>query len=84
MEKIETSKHALKRAKERGIPEEWAGEVIRNPEGTSSVKFGRIASCKRFGDDYVVVIYEGIDRIVVVTTVKIDKERLERYGFSGV
>lgn len=85
MKKIVVSKHALKRARERGIPEKWISEVIRDPEETINVKFGRTASYKRFSTEYVVLIYEErADKIVVVTILKVDRERLKRYGFSGV
>jgi hypothetical protein len=85
MQRVEVSKHALKRAKERGIPEEWAMEIIHKPEETVGIKFGRTASYKRFGDDYAVVIYEErIDKIVGVTILKVDTERLGRYGFGGI
>ncbi len=83
MKEVEFSEHALKRTEERGIRRDLAAEVIRNPDRTIGVKFGRIASYKKFDGDYVVVIYEeGVDKIVVVTILKVDKERLERYGFG--
>ena len=79
------SKHAMKRAGERGISEEWAAEAIYNAEETINVKFGRKASYKKFGDDYVVVIYEeSVDKVAVVTILKVSKERLERYGFTRI
>jgi len=85
MKKIIFSKHAVERARERGIPEEWAAEVINHADETINVKFGRKASFRKFGKSYVVVIYEqGIDKIVVVTMLKVDRERLKRYGFSRV
>jgi len=49
MKKIIFSKHALERARERGIPEEWAAEVINHAEETINVKFGRKASFRKFG-----------------------------------
>lgn len=85
MKKLVFSKHAMRRAGERGIPEGWAAEVIYNAEETINVKFGRKASYKKFGDDYVVVIYEeSVDKMAVVTILKVNKERLERYGFSRI
>lgn len=85
MKKLVFSKHATRRAGERGISEEWTTEAIYNAEETVNVKFGRKASYKRFENDYVVVIYEeSVDKITVVTMMKVNKERLERYGFSRV
>jgi len=85
MKKPVFSKHATRRAGERGISEEWAAEAIYSAEETVNVKFGRKASYKKFGDDHVVVIYEeSVDKITVVTILKVSKERLERYGFSRI
>lgn len=85
MKKLVFSKHATKRAKERGIHEEWAAEAIHNAEETVNVKFGREASYKKFGGDYVVVIYENsVDKITVVTVSNVNEERLGKYGFSGI
>lgn len=85
MKKPVFSKHAMRRVKERGISEEWAAETIYDAEETINVKFGRRACYKKFGKDYVVVIYEeSVDKITVVTILKVNKERLERYGFSRI
>jgi hypothetical protein len=85
MWRIVFSAHGSKRARERGVPEEWAGEVIDNAEETAAVKFGRKASYKDMGESPVVVIYEeGIDKILVVTILKVETERLKRYGFGGI
>jgi len=85
MKKFIFSKHATKRAKERGIPEDSAAEVIYNSEETINVKSGRKASHKKVGDAHVVVIYEeSVDKIVVVTILRVDRERLKRYGFSRI
>ena len=85
MKNIVMSAHASRRAKERGISEEWIKAVINEPQETIDVKFGRKASFKEFGDYYIVVIYEDHkDEIVVVTVVRADKKRLKRYGFSRI
>jgi len=85
LKNIVMSAHASRRAKERGISEEWIKAVINEPQETIDVKFGRKASFKEFGDYYIVVIYEDHkDEIVVVTVVRADKKRLKRYGFSRI
>lgn len=85
MKKLVFSEHALKRMRERGIPEEWVGEVINNAEETINARFDRRASFKKFGDIYAIVIYEEkVNNIVVVTILKVDRERLKRYGFSRI
>ncbi|MBE8540068.1 DUF4258 domain-containing protein [Geoglobus acetivorans] len=82
---IRFSGHALRRAEERGIDPEQVELVIREPAEVIHVKFGRKAAFRKFGEKYVVVIYEERNNeIVVVTTLKVDKERLIRYGFGGV
>ncbi|WP_456330436.1 DUF4258 domain-containing protein [Archaeoglobus sp.] len=83
--RVVISEHAEKRAKERGVSVEVIEEVIKRPEEVITVKFGRKAAYRGYGDKYMVVIFEeGKDEIVVVTTLKVDKERLRRYGFSRV
>ncbi|MDI3497895.1 DUF4258 domain-containing protein [Archaeoglobus sp.] len=83
--KIVISEHAKRRAEERGIDEETIRSVLEEPLDVIKVKFGRKAAYRQFGEKYVVVIFEEQkDEIVVVTTLKVDKERLKRYGFGGV
>ena len=82
---IEFSKHSLKRAEERGINISDVKRVLEEPEETITVKFGRKAAYKQFGGKYIVVIFEEQkDEIVVVTILRVDKERLKRCGFSRV
>lgn len=81
--KIIISEHAKKRAEERGISLEWIREVLENPEGLANVKFGRKIAYKKIEEKYVVVIFEERkDEILVITTLKVDRERLGRYGFN--
>ena len=82
---IRFSKHSLRRAEERGITLEQIELVVQEPSEVIDVKFGRKAAFRQFGEEYVVVIYEERNNeIVVVTTLKVDRERLIRYGFVGV
>ncbi len=82
---IRLSEHAIERAKERGIDLNHVELTVREPVEVINVKFGRKAAFKQFGEKYVVVIYEERnDEIIVVTTLKVDKERLKRYGFSRI
>ena len=83
--KIRFSRHALNRAKERSIDLKQIEEVLRNPTETIDVKFGRKASYRQYNDKFIVVIFEEHDdEIVVVTVLRVDKERLRGYGFSRV
>ncbi len=83
--RVEISEHARRRAEERGVPAEIIEEVVRRPEEVITVKFGRKAAYREYGEKYVVVIFEEQkDEIVVVTTLRVDRERLRRYGFSRV
>ena len=82
---IRFSQHALKRAEERGIDLSQVELVIREPLEIIDVKFGRKAAFRQLGEKYLVAVYEEQnDEIVVVTALKVDKERLRRYGFSRV
>jgi len=77
--------HAMRRAFERGITTEAVETVLENPDEVINVRFGRKAAFKRFGNDHIVVIFEvQKDKITVVTTLKVDRERLKRYGFSRI
>ncbi|AGK60904.1 hypothetical protein Asulf_00897 [Archaeoglobus sulfaticallidus PM70-1] len=82
---IRLSNHALHRANDRGIRREDIELTIREAEEIIEVKFGRKAAFRQFGDKFLVVIFEEQkDEIVVVTELKVDKERLKRYGFSRI
>ncbi len=49
------------------------------------VKFGRKAAYREFNSYNLVVIFEEQnDEIVVVTVLKVDDVRLNRYGFSRI
>ncbi|MEM2191569.1 MAG: DUF4258 domain-containing protein [Archaeoglobaceae archaeon] len=81
--RIIISEHAKKRAEERGIGLELINNVLESPEGLANVKFGRKIAYKKIEEKYVVVIFEEQkDEIVVVTTLKVDRERLKRYGIG--
>lgn len=83
--KIVISEHARKRAEERGIRLELIENVLKSPEGLAKVKFGRKIAYKKIEDKYIVVVFEERkDEIVVITTLKVDRERLERYGFGRI
>ena len=83
--RVVISEHAEKRAEERGVSVEVIEDIVKRSEEVVTVKFGRKAAYRKYGDRYVVVIFEERkDEIVVVTTLKVDKERLKRYGFSRV
>ncbi len=85
MVKIKITNHARKRAKERGIELNWIELILKIPDEVIDVKFGRKAAYKQFNDDFVVVIFEEQkDEITVITTLKVDKGRLRRYGFSRI
>ena len=85
MSRIRFSKHVLKRARERGIDDREIISTIEEPTEVIDVKHGRKGGFRHFECDYVVAIYETRNgEIVVVTSVKVDKRRLERYGFSRI
>ncbi|MGI0078201.1 MAG: DUF4258 domain-containing protein, partial [Nitrososphaerales archaeon] len=49
-------------------------------------KYGREVACKHFPQCYyIVVIFERVkEGFIVVTTVRVDRERVIRYGFTGI
>ena len=75
----------MKRIKERDIDIELIDQVIKEPLEIIDVKFGRKAACGKLDDHYLVVIFEEQkDEIVIVTVLKVDDMRLNRYGFSRI
>ncbi len=83
--KIRVSTHALKRLEEREIDIELIEQVIKEPFEVIDVKFGRKATYRELKGYYLVVIFEEQkDEIVVVTVLKVDDVRLNRYGFSRI
>ena len=82
---IRVSTHALKRLEEREIDIELIEQVIIEPFEVIDVKFGRKAAYRELKGYYLVVIFEEQkDEIVVVTVLKVDDVRLNRYGFSRI
>ncbi len=82
---MRVSAHALKRIKEREVDIELIEQVIKEPLEVIDVKFGRKAAYREFNGYYLVVIFEEQnDEIVVVTVLKVDDVRLNRYGFSRI
>ncbi len=82
---IRVSAHALKRTKERGIDFELIERVIKEPLEVIDVKFGRKAAYRELnGYNLVIIFEEQKDEIVVVTVLKVDDVRLNRYGFSRI
>jgi len=82
---IRVSAHALKRIREREVEIELIEQVMKEPLEVIDVKFGRKAAYREVNDYYLVVIFEEQkDEIVVVTVLKVDDVRLNRYGFSRI
>jgi uncharacterized DUF497 family protein len=83
---VRLSAHAVKRMAERGISTEEVKLTLDSPTEVMMVRHGRRAACRHFPEcQYVVVIFEAAEEeLIVVTAVKVDEERVRRYGFSGV
>ena len=82
---IRVSEHGLKRIKEREIDINFIEQVIKDPLEVIDVKFGRKAAYRELNGYYLVVIFEEQkDEIVVVTVLKVDDVRLNRYGFNRI
>ncbi len=83
---IRYSSHARKRMAERSISEGDVEAALTSPLELISTRYGRNAACGRLaGRKFIIVICEP-DRedFIVVTAVKVTKERAKRYGFTRV
>jgi len=71
---------------ERSITEAEVEEVLARPLEVVSTRYERSAACMRSASGkYLVVIFEGPQEdFIVVTAVKVDKDRARRYGFTRV
>lgn len=70
---------------ERVINESDVGMTISNPTQVIPVRYGRRAAFRRLGRGFLVVTYEEREEdFIVVTAVKVNKERVRRYGFTRV
>jgi hypothetical protein len=71
---------------ERSIAEAEVGDVLAQPLEVIGLKYSRKAACKQGASGkYTVVIFEDLDEgFLVVTAVKVDKNRAKRYGFTRV
>lgn len=79
------SAHAKRRMLERSISEEEVRAAINDPMDTVETRYGRTAVCARSAEKYIVVVLEKASgELIVVTALKVDKERARRYGFRRV
>lgn len=82
--RIRLSRHARARMSERGISEDEVIATLINPLEVVRGRYGRELFTRHFGPcDYVVVVVERADEdLIVVTVLKVDRERALRYGFT--
>ncbi len=79
------SDHALNRLEERGITLEQVKSTIEEAKEVINVRHGRKAAFKQFEDKYVVVPLRLREKDeIALNNLKVDKERLKRYGFSRI
>lgn len=82
---IKYSSHARKRMLERSISVREVEEALSSPLEVIQTRYGRRAACKRLSSGkFVVVVFEVEGDFIVVTAVKVNKNRARRYGFSRV
>ncbi len=75
----------MKRIKEREVDIEFVEQVIKEPLEVIDVKFGRKAAYRKLDGYYLIVVFEEQkDEIVIVTVLKVDDARLNRYGFNRI
>lgn len=78
------SVHAEKRMRERGITKEEIGESLARPLETREMRYGRQGVCRHLtGDSFLVVIVEkrGEEDL---TALKVNSDRVRRYGITRV
>lgn len=80
------STHAERRMRERSISKPEVEETLARPLEVRETRYERKAACRRIGgDDYLVVIFEdSAEDLIVVTALKVDRERVKKYGFTRV
>ncbi len=83
---VRFSTHVIKRMVERGISADEVRATLGSPIEITMVRYGRRAACRHFPECYyVVVIFEPVEEeLIVVTVVRVNEERVRRYGFRGV
>ena len=70
---------------ERSITVPEVQETVDGPLETIQTKHGRTAVCARSAAKYLVVVLEKSGgELIVVTALKVDKERARRYGFNRI
>ena len=72
--------------RERWISKSDVEETLSHPLDVTETRHGRKAALGRLdAGKFIVVIFEGLDEdLIVVTSLKVDRDRLERYGFIGI
>ncbi len=80
------SSHARKRMLERSITVREVESTLAYPLEVVQTRYGRRAACRRLaGGKYLVAVFEGAgEDFIVVTAVRVDKNRVRRYGFTQV
>jgi hypothetical protein len=80
------SSHAERRMRERNISKTEVEQTLAHPLEIVETRYGRKAACRRVDSGYcLVVIFEGMaEELIVVTALKVNTERVRRYGFTRV
>lgn len=77
--------HALDQMKARKVDEVDVIAVLKKPVETITTKANRLASYRKANGKYIVVIHEKEDEEnIVITVMRVDKRRLERFGFAEI
>ncbi len=80
------SSHARERMLERSITERDVEDTLAHPFEFVQARYGRKAACRRLSSrKYLVVVFEDEgEGFIVITAVKVDKDRARRFGFTRV
>ncbi len=77
--------HAEQQMAQRGVTQDEATAVLSNPAETILTRTNRLASYRQIEGKYIVVIHEQeYGDQVILTAMKVDRARLQRFGFTKV
>jgi len=83
---IRYSTHVIERMREREITDEEISETLTHPLELREMRYGRQGALgSRAADSFLVVIFEKNDEdLIVVTALKVNRNRVKRYGFARI
>jgi Domain of unknown function (DUF4258) len=83
---VRYTSHARERMKERSITEAEVEETLARPLEVVPTRYARSAACtmREHGRCLVVIFERSQEDFLVVTALKVDRDRARRFGFTRV